>query len=168
MKASVAVNYHSHPDAAQEVVAEIERSGAKAFAFQADVGKADEAKIANHVLMAETVKLKIEYLFKDERYDGVPIKNEISACVHLVSRIPEVDAKPARATPVQVEIYYLGIVKGGRASEPSEQFGTAGDIGVDGFDFIHALSRAVCAARPFTYISCRARAARSKCPAAHG
>jgi len=37
--ASVAVNYHSHPDAAQEVVVEIERSGAKAFAFQADVGR---------------------------------------------------------------------------------------------------------------------------------
>jgi len=42
--ASVAVNYHSHPEPAHQVVAEIERSGGKAFAIQANVGVATEAK----------------------------------------------------------------------------------------------------------------------------
>jgi glucose 1-dehydrogenase len=49
--ASVAVNYYSHPEPAHEVVAEIERNGSKAFAIQADVGKAADVQR----LMAETV-----------------------------------------------------------------------------------------------------------------
>jgi glucose 1-dehydrogenase len=42
--ASVAVNYHSHPEPAQAVVEEIERSGSKAFACQADVAQATEVR----------------------------------------------------------------------------------------------------------------------------
>ena len=49
--ASVAVNYHSHPEPAHEVVVEIEQSGGKAFAIQADVGNASEVQR----LISETV-----------------------------------------------------------------------------------------------------------------
>jgi glucose 1-dehydrogenase len=42
--AYVAVNYHSHPEPAQEVVAEIQRSGSKAVAIQANVGLAADVK----------------------------------------------------------------------------------------------------------------------------
>jgi glucose 1-dehydrogenase len=48
----VAVNYFSHPEPAQAVVEEIQRSGGKAFAIQADVGKAADAQR----LIAETVE----------------------------------------------------------------------------------------------------------------
>src|ERR1051326_7149623 len=42
--ASVAVNYHSHPEPAHEVVAEIEQSGGEAFAHPGDVGQAGDVQ----------------------------------------------------------------------------------------------------------------------------
>lgn len=42
--ASVVINYRSHPDAADEVVRQIEGSGGKAFAIQADVSQQDEVR----------------------------------------------------------------------------------------------------------------------------
>lgn len=50
--AKVVVNYRSHPEHAQEVVAEIEKLGSQAVAVQADV--ADQAAVEN--LVAEAVK----------------------------------------------------------------------------------------------------------------
>ena len=42
--ASVAVNYHSHAEPAQAVVAEIERGGGRALAIQADVSSATDVE----------------------------------------------------------------------------------------------------------------------------
>src|SRR5438105_11417 len=40
--ADVVVNYVTHPEAAQEVVAEIQKAGSRAYAHQADVSKEDQ------------------------------------------------------------------------------------------------------------------------------
>jgi glucose 1-dehydrogenase len=43
--AKVVVNYVTHPEAAEEVVAEIKRNGGEAIAFQADVSKEDQVQV---------------------------------------------------------------------------------------------------------------------------
>jgi glucose 1-dehydrogenase len=42
--ADVVINYHSHPDAAEEVVRQIENDGARAFAHRCDVSKESEVR----------------------------------------------------------------------------------------------------------------------------
>ena len=49
--AAVAVNYASHADAAQKLVGEMESSGGKAFAIQADIGRVSEvARLFDEVI----------------------------------------------------------------------------------------------------------------------
>jgi 3-oxoacyl-[acyl-carrier protein] reductase len=50
---AVAVNYHSSPDAASDVVATIEAAGGRALAIQADVGDADQVAAMMETVAAE-------------------------------------------------------------------------------------------------------------------
>ena len=42
--ASVAVNYRSHPEEAEEVIGEVEKAGGKAISVQADVSEPEDVK----------------------------------------------------------------------------------------------------------------------------
>jgi hypothetical protein len=87
--------------------------------------------------MAEAVELKIQYVLKRKRHDGVLIENEIATIIYVLGRVPSVKAERARGSPVEAETDDLRIVKTGNASEPRDQIEATWDAGVDCLDFVH-------------------------------
>ena len=93
----------------------------------------------DHILMAKAIKLKVEYVLKHKGHDRMFVENEIAAIVHLLCRVPSVNAELTRGSSVQTQAHNFRVVEARDVSEPGDQIGATRDAGVDCLDVGYVL-----------------------------